>query len=88
MDHARARLSPEGPAGAQAIGFARAGSLGRALVGNDYLFAAPVFKDRAVIAIAVSRFDLGEATSPLDLSTDEIRLLDFIAAEKSIVYLL
>ena len=34
-----------------------------------------MFKDRTVIGIAVSRFDLGEATSPLDLSTDEIRLL-------------
>lgn len=81
MEPVRARLNREDPAVAQAIEFARAGSLGRALVGNDYLFAAPVFKDRAVIAIAVSRFDLGEATSPLDLSTDEIRLLDFEGRE-------
>ena len=81
MEPVRAALDQSVPAVAEAIQFAQAGSLGRALVGNDYLFAAPVFKDREVIGIAVSRFDLGEATSPLDLSTDEIRLLDFDGTE-------
>ncbi len=81
IEPARSKLDRDDPEIAQAIAFARAGSLGRALIGNDYLFVAPVFKDRAVIAIAVSRFDLGEATSPLDLSTDEIRLLDFDGRE-------
>lgn len=81
MEPARAELNRSDPAVVEAIQFAQAGSLGRALIGNDYLFAAPVFKDRAVIGIAVSRFDLGEATSPLDLSTDEIRLLDFDGRE-------
>ena len=81
MEPVRATLDQSVPAVAEAIQFAQAGSLGRALVGNDYLFAAPVFKDREVIGIAVSRFDLGEATSPLDLSTDEIRLLDFDGTE-------
>ena len=81
IEPARSKLDRDDPEIAQAIAFARAGSLGRALIGNDYLFVAPVFKDRAVIAIAVSRFDLGEAASPLDLSTDEIRLLDFDGRE-------
>lgn len=81
MEPSRASLNQQDPAVAQAIQFAKAGSLGRALIGNDYLFAAPVFKDRTVIGIAVSRFDLGEATSPLDLSTDEIRLLGFDGRE-------
>lgn len=71
-----ASIDPTTPALQGALGFAQSGSLGRALIGSDYVFAAPVFKDRAVIGVAVSRFDLGEATAPLDLSLDEIRLLD------------
>ena len=76
LEPAHAEVDLNRAAWTQAVEFAQAGSLGRALIGSDYLFAAPVFKDRTVIGVAVSRFDLGEATSPLDLSTDEIRLLD------------
>ena len=59
-----------------ALKFAYDGSLGRALIGTDYLYAAPIFKERSVVGVAVSRFDLGEATASLDLSTDEVRLLN------------
>ena len=76
LEPAHAAVDVDHAAWIQAVAFAQAGSLGRALIGSDYLFAAPVFKNRTVIGVAVSRFDLGEATSPLDLSTDEIRLLD------------
>ena len=64
-----------------ALDFAFNGSLGRALVGTDYLYAAPIFRARRVIGVAVSRFDLGEATASLALSTDEVRLLNLEGRE-------
>jgi C4-dicarboxylate-specific signal transduction histidine kinase len=52
LEPAHAEVDLNRAAWTQAVEFAQAGSLGRALIGSDYLFAAPVFKDRTVIGVA------------------------------------
>ena len=46
LEPAHAAVDVDHAAWIQAVAFAQAGSLGRALIGSDYLFAAPVFKNR------------------------------------------